>query len=255
MTKDSAKRIRFIYGIILSTMIAIAGLCFIICSLHIYLTGDQTYTPEKVASYFSMIAIPVYLCLALIIGGFVLDWFLTSEKKKGYKDIPPHMELERVRSRASIDELDSDEQLLITNERRLRSTLRLITCILLAIGFGLFLVYALNIDNFPMGEFNSAVLQGVLWMAACLLLPFSFAVFTVYRCRKSMKAEIELLKKAPKTSQSPAPQTRNKIPQIILQCSLTLAAITLLVLGIMGRGAIEVLAKAVNICMECIGLG
>ena len=79
MTK---KRIHQIYGILLSVSLVVSGILLIIACIGIYLSGDRPFTPEAVAAAFSGIAIPVYLCLALIVGGFILEGFLPSEKKK-----------------------------------------------------------------------------------------------------------------------------------------------------------------------------
>ena len=40
-----------------------------------------------------------------------------------------------------------------------------------------------------------------------------------------------------------------------LWAALLCASVTLIILGVMNGGALDVLAKAVRICSECIGLG
>ena len=79
MTK---KRIHKIYGIVLSAVLIIAGICLIAACVGIYLSGDKPFSPASVAAAFSGIAIPVYLCLALIVGGLILDGFFPEEVKK-----------------------------------------------------------------------------------------------------------------------------------------------------------------------------
>ena len=87
MTPETKKRIHTIYGIVLSVVAVFAGICFIAACLNIYRSGlandaTQIYTRQIVAESFSKIAIPVYACLVLVIGGMVLDLALPIEKKK-----------------------------------------------------------------------------------------------------------------------------------------------------------------------------
>ena len=71
MTKT--KWIRLIFGIILSISLIAAGLCLIGACISIYQSGDRPFSRESVALYFSQIAVPVYIALALTIVGFILN--------------------------------------------------------------------------------------------------------------------------------------------------------------------------------------
>lgn len=79
MTKETRIRFLRIYGILLGIVIVIAGICLMAGCISIYVSGDQPYSREIVAEVFSKIAIPVYLCLAMIILGFVLNVILSPE--------------------------------------------------------------------------------------------------------------------------------------------------------------------------------
>ena len=82
MPNELIKRIRKIYGIVLSCSIVAAGICLIAACYGIYRTGDHPFTREVVAAAFSGIALPVYLCLGLVILGFVLELALPAETPK-----------------------------------------------------------------------------------------------------------------------------------------------------------------------------
>lgn len=87
MTQETKKRIHAIYGIVLSVVAVLAGICFIAACLNIYRGGaasnaTQIYTRQIVGESFAGIAIPVYSCLVLVMGGMVLDLALPIEKKK-----------------------------------------------------------------------------------------------------------------------------------------------------------------------------
>ena len=73
MDSERISRLRRIYGIALSCMIVVAGLCLVVACVGIYLSGDEPYSREAVAAAFHPISIPVYLCLVMAVGGFVLQ--------------------------------------------------------------------------------------------------------------------------------------------------------------------------------------
>lgn len=81
MTNEAKIRVLRIYSILLGIVIVIAGLCLMAGCLSIYNSGDQPYSREIVAEVFSKIAIPIYLCLIMVILGFVLSLLLSPEKK------------------------------------------------------------------------------------------------------------------------------------------------------------------------------
>lgn len=79
MTK---RRIHLLYSILLSAMLLITGVCLCVACIGIYLSGDQPFSPDAVATAFRYIAIPVYLCIALVIGGVILDAVFPDDTKK-----------------------------------------------------------------------------------------------------------------------------------------------------------------------------
>lgn len=83
MTYENTKQLRKVYGIALSVIIVITGICLMAACICIYASGgDEPYSRETVAEAFSGIAFPVYLCLGMIAGSFILDFILPAEPKK-----------------------------------------------------------------------------------------------------------------------------------------------------------------------------
>lgn len=76
------KRIHLIYSIALSAALVITGICLCVACLGIYLSGEQPFSREAVAAAFRYIAVPVYLCIALVIGGLILDAVYPAQAKK-----------------------------------------------------------------------------------------------------------------------------------------------------------------------------
>ena len=251
MTQATAKRIRLIYGIFLCVTIILAGICLMACCTHLYVTGDHTYTPEKVAAYFSLIAIPIYLCLAAILGGFLLNLLLPADGKKKAGLPPAYMTLARVKRKtlAAGPVLTAD----LEKEEKRRSMRRLLTVGLLIAAFTVIFLYGLTPAHFT-ESINASVIRGFLVMAVCLVLPFGTAIFTVYSNNASMQKEAELRKQA--NMDIPVPtKTYTQLSFMVARMAILVIALALLVLGLMGNGTKDVLTKAINICTECIGLG
>ena len=126
MTKN---RIHLIYSIVLSVFTVIAGICLIAACIGIYNIGDRPFSPERVAEAFSTIALPVYLCVALIILGFILDFFSPTEKEKLLPEKQHAVILAKLHEKAVLDGVPE-----IRKEQRLRKCHRTISIVLLLLG-------------------------------------------------------------------------------------------------------------------------
>ena len=243
MTK---KHIHRIYGIVLSVAAVIAGICLIVACIQINSAGDRPFSAEAVAGAFQGIAIPVYLCVALIVGGFILDIFLPVDQKKNA--VPKQYEVmaEKLYKNA-------DAAMLHNPLRQKRVLFGRISLLLLAVGSVLFLMYALNGSNFSVETISSAMAKASVWLGVCMAIPFGFSVFSAYYAKKSFQKEIDLLKDAGATpDRSPSPVSRD---YSWLRWAIAGIAIVMIVVGFVSGGTQDVLTKAVNICTECVGLG
>lgn len=94
MTKESKMRLLRIYNILLSVVIVIAAICLMAGCLSIYFSGDQPFSREIVAVTFSKIAIPVLLCVGMIVVGLILNFLLSpADEKKEKKTVSISKEL------------------------------------------------------------------------------------------------------------------------------------------------------------------
>lgn len=258
MTK---KRIHLIYSIVLSVMLVVAGICLITACVGIYLSGDQPFSREAVAAAFSGIAIPVYLCLALVIGGFILDGFFPTEKKKLPVEKQYSVILARLHSKLALDRCDEPLRSQILAQQKKRKLHQRISLALLITGSVIFLCYGLRSSNFHQSEINSSMIRAMWVFLPCLAVPFAWAVFSAHFSRASIKKEIELVKQAIATGcqndalKCSAPTKNTGKPLLILRCGLLIAGIGILVYGFFSGGTSDVLTKAINICTECVGLG
>jgi len=255
MTKKTTKRIHLLYGIVLSVALIIAGLCLMAVCVEIYRSGDQPFSRETVALGFSQIAIPVYFCVALVIGGLILHFFLPFPvKKESVKQYP--MILKRLLDKNDLSQINESLRESIVAEHKRRKLFWIIFAALFTIGSFIFLIYALNPDNFHQTEINGSMVSAMYVMLPCMIVPFIFAVIASYLSKKSMICEIDLVKQAiasgcPKKQPAESKASPMLIPRLALLC----VGILFLVYGFWAGGTIDVLTKAINICTECVGLG
>ncbi|MBQ8279231.1 MAG: hypothetical protein IJZ23_05265 [Roseburia sp.] len=259
MTKEMIHKIHRIYNKVLSVVIVIAGICLITACLGIYQSGDQPYSREAVAAAFSGIAFWVYLCLIMIVLGFLFELLSPSEvarpkTPKAYLHI-----INQLQSKKDLTACDESLRNAIEAEQKSRRIHRTVSMIILGISSVMFLIYALNGAHFHQSEINASMIQAMYRLIPCLAVTVGYAVFTAYHNRKSMEKEIELLKQAPaKDGKAPSVDTTadasDKKIQIFRAAFLCIG-LFLLVYGFISGGTADVLTKAINICTECIGLG
>lgn len=257
MNKETLRRLRLVSGIILTVAIVAAGVCLITACLGIYLSGgDQIYTPEKVAHGFSVIAVPVYLCLALTLAGFILELFLPFQKKKRKAEKNPAVTLDRLLSKRNVENCDPGLKAQILSLRKNRSRDKIITMAVLAVCSIGFLFYGANPANFHQSEINGSMAKAVVILLCCLAIPFGCALGSTYRAKNSLQKEIELVRQIPAgETVPPAPVKDYTKLLMIARWALVCVAVAILVYGFFAGGTADVLTKAKNICTECVGLG
>jgi FtsH-binding integral membrane protein len=263
MTPETKKLIHRIYGICFSAIAIWAGICFIAACCVIYFTGlandvPQIYTRAIVADAFGKIALPVYLCLAMVIGGFILHIALPPEQKKVMPEKNLPLILARLQARTELDLCDASLREDIATEKKQRTFLCMLCAVLLAIGSVIFLVFACN-DGHWGSNSTPAMVTAMYMMIGCLTAPLALAIYAAYFNRKSILREIELMKQA--SAQAPKkvdkaelkPEKRSFVPAI--QAAIVILGLVLVIVGACNQGTIDILNKAVAICTECVGLG
>ncbi len=255
MTKDNNTYIRRIFHILHIISIFVAGICLIAGCLSIYSFGEGTYSREIVIETFSKISIPVHLCLALTIIGFIWDFFapISFETKSNFK--PYNSILNRLSDKKDLENCEDGLLTSIYKERKSRKLHTAIRTIIICISGAVFLGYALNGNNYET-DINSSVIKAMWVLIPCMIIPFAYSIFTAYHNEKSLKKEIELIKKAPaKEKTNVKTSSSNEKTVNIVRLTLLFVGIGFLIYGYFAGGTADVLTKAINICTECIGLG
>ena len=251
----SHKRIHTIYSIVLSLALVVAGICLILACVGIYRSGDRPFSPEAVATAFAGIAVPIYICLALIVGGFLLDIILPlpAPAKKAVRQTEAILQ----RLLKTFDEENySDVAEKIHRLEKSRKLHRIIGFGILILCSAVFLVYGLNGNNFHQSDINTSMIKAMWVFLPCLLIPFAYAVWDAYYQRKSILKQIELVRSAPKKAAlTMEEKTERKNRFTALRFALLILFVGILLYGFFTGGTQDVLTKAVNICTECVGLG
>lgn len=248
MTKKTFHRI---YGILLSAALVVAGVCLMAACLGIYNSGDRPFTREAVAAAFAGICAPVYICLALVAGGFLLDGFWGMEKKKTAPEKQYGAILQKLHAKADVHSAP------VVAQQKKRQLYKGIALGLLAVGSVVFIVFGIRAANFTMEDISGSMVTAMWWLLGCLAIPFGFSLYTAYYCRKSIRLEIDLVKQAIAEGAAPADPVAPKkaFPMGAVRWALLILAVGIFVYGFFAGGTKDVLTKAVNICTECVGLG
>lgn len=257
MTTSRANTIRRVCGILLSISIIITGLCLAAACVQIYRIGDHPFSRESVAAAFSGIAVPVYLCLGLMIIGFAADLLLPSEKKRISPEKDHAMMLHRLHDKIDLALCSEEIRNAVAAEQRSRKRRNWIALGLLIVGAVVFLGYAVNGQHFHKSQINASMISAMAVLIPCLIPAFIAGIIAQYRNRSSIRKEIEFLKQAEPGSkkQTECAPTAKQNKTRLLRSAILVAAVALLVFGFLTGGTSDVLTKAINICTECVGLG
>lgn len=259
MYDKAIKLFRFIYGIAMSIMIGVSGLLLMAACLQIYRSGgEQIYTPEKVGAAFAPIAMPIYITLALIAGSFLLPLILPAEKKRRPVQKQYAFLLRNAHEKADMQLCSPALRQKIEQEQKKRRLALSLALAVWVIGGIVFIPYACNSGNYS-AELHLATdsIVGIIWwLIPCTLIPTGCSIFSAYYSLSSIRRELELVKLVPKAASAPLPQAK-KASQKLLCARLTVLVLALgmVVGGFVAGGTADVLAKAVAICTECVGLG
>ena len=272
MTNEKLRKVHLIYGIVLSVIIIVTGICFIVSCIDIYKSGMRPFTYESISAHFMAIIVPVVLCIVGIVGGMVVSCFpLEKPKIKGFIDTG--ITLKKMTAKIDISKCDAEAQSKITRERKIRKYSNYLCIDAIVVSLAISLIYVLNKSNFPAIDINAEMVNAMLFVIPCAIVSIASIYANVMICTASTVRELEVVKQALRSGQQsnkpttaaggPPPLTvtggyvSGQNEKILLGARLTIfvLAVAFIVIGIFNGGMADVLQKAINICTECIGLG
>ena len=266
-------RVHLIYGIALSVMLTVLGVLFICSCYSIYKSGSSPFTRESIAAAYSRISASVYVAVSLILIGVGLNIAMPEEKEKLRGIRTPATLVKSLATRIDFSVLSGEMTEKIYRERRLRSILSNVRIGLIVLTAILPLIYLLNPANFPAvsGEYNAEILHGMLVYLAFIAPLAIYEVAYVIVSDTSLRKEYELLKEAVKLVGKTDVNVEEPVSVIgkikkyikeneealvfVLRVAAVEFAIGFIIIGIINGGMADILAKAIKICTECIGLG
>ena len=258
------EKLRKISKYALPTLIILTGISFIAAALHIYFTGGDTpYTRERVGTYLLYLLIPAIPCFVDVVFEIVEALIFGKSETEAIKGTrTASVLLKSTLNRFNFDAADEETRTAIKKERKYRLTWYISATVLSVIAAVGTMLLVLTRD-YTIENLNSDVIGAIV-----IALPISILVLTVWcaaiiLCDISRMREIDRVKaatkKAPVLMIKPKEQKveKNAEKWVILAARVAVFAIavTFIVIGIINGGMADVLAKAVKICTECIGLG
>ena len=261
------ERVHSHWGIAVSTAAITAGLCLIDACVSIYLSGSSPFSRESVAAAFSAIDIPVYICLVLVLGGFILDIFFPREKTKLTADKQYETILTNLCQKLDLNQCQPELAQKIKKQRTGRKVFRIVQTILIVLCCSAFFVigaaalvgYIIVYQAFP-EDANMFVVTAMPLFFGCFAISFLVSVIAAYHKTNSMRKEIELVKQAiangaATDTPKPVPKAKKETVTAIFRYAILGIAVIVLIGGFIFGGTADVLAKAAAICTECVGLG
>ena len=265
MSDKTVQTLRRITSIALSVLAVICALALAIACVGIYRSGDRPFTPERIAQAWRSVAIFVWLFIAFTIGSGIFHLLCPPAVKRAKGTVFPEIRLAKIKARLARKQYDDQLLLPLTKQEAYVKILRIsavIVCILCAVYP---LIYLNNPDHFTSidAELNAQVVRAIIpslcFTAIALAYCFTVKLLSDISYEKAIVyAKAIMLLPAPAADKKSQAKQETGLPgytTFVLRIVLLLAAVTMIVLGILNGGMSDVLQKAIKICTECIGLG
>ncbi len=269
----NAKKIRLIYNIVFSFLsLAVAvSLIVQVCRIYFGATGSSPYTVEIIVRYFWEICALLFAWLAGIVAGFVL-WaiFPLNDKKRAGNDL--HYTFFRVKKtmpRLNEHNCNTEREQLFVKMEKSKLLVRIVCAVCCGVLAIVCLLYLLNKSHFPNIDQNGEVATAAVYLMPFVLVGFLLCIAVYFFEKWVLSNQIPLLKEIKTSfcgeeakkgtficSYERAVAFLDKPKSIwVIRGVVAAVGLSLLIVGLVGEGYLGVLAKAIAICKQCIGLG
>lgn len=256
MSQEKRKRIHLIYGCAATVLLLALGVALIVSCLDIYNSGAHPYSPASIGSHFDRIAVLVYVCIAVVLGGIVLNLALPQAEKRPQALRDELAALNKLKAKIT---LTADSATAAGKELKYRRGIRFITGLIFVALMIYPAIYFANGNNFTITDLSRDIIHAVLIVMIPSVIGLLLCFFCAVLETRSVRREIAIYKTAAADGKSQTPSPVNRKDQkkwlTVIRCAIAIAGICFVVLGILNGGMKDVFDKAVAICTECIGLG
>lgn len=253
----SLSKVSRVFSIITSALVGIMGILLIISTLHMYFTNpDAPFTRERVGEYLGRLIIPGALTLVSLITGLIIDKSVPRDAREDAT-----VKYERLLSRVNVAALPRETALAVEKEKKEHRIIALtahgISFVLVMLAT-LFLIF---LAEFSVENLNDDVLRAFLYTLplSCVAVAVHIPKRVLYNrsASRAHNAVNSAVKGGLKLR--PLKALKESVGEVyavnILRWVILGVAVVFVIVGIFNGGMSDVLAKAVKICTECIGLG
>lgn len=267
MSSKTKGRIHLVYGICLSVLLVAVGVCFALSCISIYGSGPSPFTRESIAAHFDRIAIPVYICIAGVLGGIVLSLALPLEGGRVKSRRDAEVALDKLTARLDLSVCAPHTSVSIRRERVLRRVTAIVAGVLTVVALVPALVWCVNPTHFSIENLNGDIKAAAALILPCAAVALGVWVVAVLLRGASVARETAAVKAALASSREKAAAHDEKAkpdkrkltsdPRFVwgVRGVVLIVGVVFIVLGVLNGGMADVLGKAIRICTECIGLG
>lgn len=254
MNEKKLRLIHTVFSAVISVALIAAAVCLILSAYTIYKSGDAPFTPDSIGAEYAKIAIPLWIAVAAVIAGIILNILLPMPKTKAKSSKDPFVKLRILQKKLGV----GNETVKIKRERELRKLVKILCAILCLASFIPAVIFLTWFDHFTVANLTTVLLETVELLLIGVII--SGALFFVLSIIESKSAEREAeqtkvaISEGVKASSATSPKSTDngkKIARLILVG----VACALIIIGAAQNGSYDVLQKAIRICTECIGLG
>ena len=250
-----------ILAIATSVCAVLLGILFIISCAHLYFTGGDTpYSWERVGEYLTPLIIPSVITLLLVVGGVIYNVISGEIDAKNTSRTNSEL-LESFSKRYDLSSFNEETKSAIIKERKKRKLAEIECFSASAVLFTLTLIYVAFVAEFTVEDLNDDILAALAVALPLSSIGIAIHIPRIYLAESSAARELDLIKAyikengAPKVERSEENAPKKADYAVIARYIIIGASVALVILGIFNGGMADVLAKAVKICTECIGLG
>lgn len=254
MHDDLKIRLRRLLRAACGFSIALCGLCLMAACVSIYRSDDVPFSRQTVAEAFSSIRAVIYLCLGLTVLSCVYCIAVPGDQTRALPGKSARAALRQLRGCVCTEECDTVTAGQLTRLARMTRLLRLVQVGVCTVACTVFGLYALDGRHFSQENINRSMIDAMAWLLPCLTAALTVGLLTGLALEQCAREQLALLRKLPRRTTQQDCVRRTGSAAGLRLVLLALGA-GLVIFGAATGGIADVLAKAINICTECIGLG